>query len=37
MRRMFAIGLLVAALVSAAAQEPAVSHPSVTDYLQTLL
>lgn len=37
MRRMFAIGLLVAALFSAAAQEPAVSHPSVTAYLQTLL
>lgn len=37
MRRMFAIGMLIAALFSAAAQEPAVSHPSVTAYLQTLL
>jgi len=37
MRRMFAIGMLILAFVSAAAQEPATSHPSVTAYLQTLL
>lgn len=37
MRRMFAIWMLILAFVSAAAQEPATNHPSVTAYLQTLL
>ena len=37
MRRMLFLGMLLLALFSAAAQEPATSHPSVTAYLQTLL
>ena len=37
MRRTIVIGILYLALFSAAAQEPATTHPSVTAYLQTLL